>query len=235
MGLLALFLSAAPADAQPLIYELDDPHKITRITIAQNKSTTLRFGRVYKEVLVGNDEIADIIPLTNKSLYVLGKAIGLTRLVILDAEKELLGVVEVEVSYDVTELDRQLRELVPNSQIKASSVNGKIMLSGLAVDAPSVTRAVAIARQFAPEDAVTNAIGVSTSQQVLLEVRFVEVSRSASRDLGINWSLLSSKSKGVTGAATLNSSAGAGGLVDSVLLAPASLKLMACTPPHFED
>lgn len=219
MGLLALFLGAAPADAQPTIYTLDDPHKITRIMIAQNKSTTIRFSRVYKDVLVGNDKIADIVPLTNKSLYVLGKAIGMTRLVILDEEKELLGVVEVEVSYDVTELNRQLRLLVSNAQIKASSVNGKIMLTGLTQDAPSVTKAVAIARQFAPEGAVTNAIGVNTSQQVLLEVRFIEVSRNANRDVGVNWSLLSKKlgSKAVTGDSRLSSSAGVGGVIDSVV------------------
>ena len=69
---------------------------------------------------------------------------------------------------DVTELERQLRILVPNTQIKASSINGKIILSGLAMDAPSVAKAVSIARQFAPETAVTNAIGVNSSQQVLL-------------------------------------------------------------------
>lgn len=218
LGLLALFLGAAPADAQSSIYTLDDPNKITRIMIAQNKSTILRFGRVYKDVLVGNEKIADIVPLTNRSLYVLGKAIGMTRLVITDEEKELLGVVEVEVSYDVTELDRQLRVLVPNSQIKVSSVNGKIMLSGQALDAPSVTKAFNIARQFAPEGAVTNAMSVNRPQQVMLEVRFIELSRRAERNLGINWSLLAenSISAAATGATGINPSTAAG-LIDSVL------------------
>lgn len=232
MGLLALFLSAAPANAQPPIYSLDDPHKITRITIAQNKSTTVQFGRVYKEVLIGNEMIADVVPLTDKSLYILGKAIGMTRLVIIDEQKVMLGVIEIEVSYDVVELERQLLAHVPNSQIKASSVNGKIMLSGLAVDAPSVAKAVSIAKQFAPESAVTNAISVNTSQQVLLEVRFLEVSRTAGRDLGVNWLASSNNNNflGKTGNASLSSSL-AGGVdgatSDDSVLFPFATKLAA--------
>ena len=126
IGLFAFLLSASSVGAQPPIHTLEDPHKIVRIMIPQNKSTTVQFDRPYKEVLVGNEKISDIVPLTNRSLYILGKSIGTTRLVILDEEKKLLGVIEVEVSYDVAELNRKLRELVPYSQIKATSVNGKI-------------------------------------------------------------------------------------------------------------
>ena len=190
IGLFSLLLSASSVGAQSSILTLDDPHKITRVTIAQNKSTTVQFSRVYKEVLVGNEKIADIVPLTNKSLYILGKSVGTTRLVIVDQQKEMLGVIEVEVSYDVVELNRNIRELIPHSQIRASSVNGKILLSGLSIDSTSITRSIEIAKQFAPETAVTNAISVNSSQQVMLEVRFVEVSRNADRDLGVNWSVV---------------------------------------------
>ena len=59
------------------------------------------------------------------------------------------------------------------------------MLSGIVRDAPTIERAIAIAKHYAP-DAVTNALTVASPQQVMLEVRFVEASRSASRELGIS-------------------------------------------------
>jgi pilus assembly protein CpaC len=209
VGLAIVFITSPSVDAQPPIYTLNDPHKIKRLTIPQNKSTTLKLDRDFKDVLVGNENIADIVPLTNRSLYVLGKSIGTTRLVIFDANKELLGVVEVEVSYDVDELNKKLREIIPYSRVTASPINGKILLSGVAHDALAVQKAVGIAKQFAPEEAVTNSIGVDTSQQVLLEVRFVEVNRNAGRELGVNWGAISQNGnfRGATGGARLNAPA----------------------------
>jgi pilus assembly protein CpaC len=52
-------------------------------------------------------------------------------------------------------------------------------------DAVSLDQAVTIARQFGPE--IINALGVMQPQQVLLEVRFIEIARNAGRDLGVQW------------------------------------------------
>jgi pilus assembly protein CpaC len=76
-----------------------------------------------------------------------------------------------------------------------SSVNGRIMLSGQAPDGPTVDQAVQIAKQFGQE--VINSVQVAQAQQVLLEVRFVEVNRTAQRELGIGWRVAS---KAVTAA-----------------------------------
>src|SRR5262249_42135262 len=87
------------------------------------------------------------------------------------------------------------------SHVHVTSANGRILLSGLVPDAPTQARVLAIAEQFAPQ-AVTNSLDVRASQQVLLEVRFVEVSRTALRDLGINWDVVTGRT-GVAGAASL--------------------------------
>jgi pilus assembly protein CpaC len=55
-----------------------------------------------------------------------------------------------------------------------------------AADAVAAERAVALAKDFAP-NGVINAMSVAHSQQVLLKVRFLEVARSAGRQLGVNW------------------------------------------------
>lgn len=174
--------SAIPAN-EP-VYSLENPEEVTRVTVTINKSQTIRLDRAFAEALVGNADIADVIPLTDRTLYVLGKEIGGTRLSVLDANRRLLGIIEIEVAYDAAAIDAQFRKSLPGSNIRVTPVNGSIMLTGMVTDAIALEKAIAIANQYAP-DAVNNALTVAGSQQVLLEVRFVEASRSASRNLGI--------------------------------------------------
>src|SRR5437588_406208 len=65
---------------------------------------------------------------------------------------------------------------------------GRSMLSGSAPNAMMVDQALTVAKQFGAD--VINAVKVAAPQQVMLEVRFVEASRSASRELGVNWQVL---------------------------------------------
>ncbi|MEE8308893.1 MAG: pilus assembly protein N-terminal domain-containing protein, partial [Hyphomicrobium sp.] len=195
VSLLGAFLlsavgSVSEAEAGASIIRFDGGSKVQRLRIPVDKSDTIRLEQPFAEALVGDSEIADIIPLTNKSLYVLGKKIGATRLTILDGEKSVLGIVEIEISYDVVGIRAQIHEALPQARVKVKSANGRIVLSGLVPDAPTLERAVSIAEQFAPK-AVVNSISVTTSQQVMLEVRFIETSRNAARDLSINFDTLS--------------------------------------------
>jgi pilus assembly protein CpaC len=59
------------------------------------------------------------------------------------------------------------------------------MLAGEVADAVTLEQAVTIARQFGPE--IINAVSVMSPQQVMLEVRFIEITRTAGRELGVQW------------------------------------------------
>ncbi|TMJ65969.1 MAG: BON domain-containing protein, partial [Alphaproteobacteria bacterium] len=112
-----------------------------------------------------------------------------------------MGVIDVEIGFDVPGLRRALQGDVHLAGIRVTSANGRILLSGSVPDAPSQARALTIAEQFAPQ-AVSNSMTVRASQQVLLEVRFVEVDRTAARDLGVNWAVANNKVVAATGAAS---------------------------------
>jgi pilus assembly protein CpaC len=71
-------------------------------------------------------------------------------------------------------------------------VNGRIMLSGRVSDAATLDKAVTIARQFGPE--IINSVSVMSPQQVMLEVRFIEISRTAGRELGVQWNRFGERS-----------------------------------------
>jgi len=88
------------------------------------------------------------------------------------------------VSYDISRLATEIARFTGGG-IKVSSINGRIMLSGTSPDAATLDKAVEIARQFGPDP--INTVQVMAPQQVMLEVRFVEANRQASRELGFQW------------------------------------------------
>jgi pilus assembly protein CpaC len=173
------------AYAQSRTIQISGNERTTMVTVPIGKSQDVRTDTSFVDIIVGDSEVADVNPLTDRALSILGKKIGTTRVSVYAEGKKLVGIFDVEVSYDITRLTNELRRRFPGSQIRASTVNGRIMLSGEVVDSPTLDKAVTIARQFGPE--IINTVSVMSPQQVLLEVRFVEISRTAGRELGVQW------------------------------------------------
>ncbi len=173
------------AHAQDRALKIGGSNRTTMLTVPIGKSQDVRTDQSFVDVMVGNPDIADVNPLTDHSLSILAKKIGTTRVSVYSEGKKLIGIFDVEVTYDVTRLSNELRRRFPRSHIKASAVNGRIMLTGEVADAVSLDQAVTIARQFGPE--IINSVSVMQPQQVLLEVRFIEIARNADRDLGVQW------------------------------------------------
>jgi pilus assembly protein CpaC len=98
-----------------------------------------------------------------------------------------IGVLDVEVALDSATLQQNIRASTGAQGIRVSSSEGQVVLSGTAADAVAAERAMSIATgSVAKGGIVVNAMSVAAPQQVLLEVRFLEVARSASRNLGVN-------------------------------------------------
>jgi len=163
------------------------PKRTASVSVAVGKSQDIGTDSSFVEILVGDPEIADINPLTDKMISILGKKIGTTRVSLYDESKKLVGIFDVEVSYDVSKLREELAQHFRQAKIKVSTANGRVLLSGTAPDGIVLDGILSVARQFAPD--VINSIQVAQPQQVMLEVRFVEAARSAGRDLGVQWNL----------------------------------------------
>lgn len=174
---------ASPLAAQDQSAEL--PVHVGALEVAVNKSQIVTADRKISRALIGNDEIADIFPVSDNSIYVLGKTMGTTSLTLYDEENQVIAVMDVAVGPDVTGLRDQMTSLMPSEEIDARISNESIVLSGTVSSAGAADRAVQLARAYAGEN-VINLMSLGSSQQVMLEVRFAEVSRSVGRDLGIN-------------------------------------------------
>jgi pilus assembly protein CpaC len=181
----AFLLMAGDARAQDRIIQISGSNHTAMVTVTIGKSQDVHTGTSFVDVMVGDPEVADVNPLTDHTLSILGKKIGTTRVQVYAEGKKLIGIFDVEVQYDITRLTNELKRRFAGSHLKASSVNGRIMLSGEVTDATTLDQAVTIARQFGPD--IINTVSVMSPQQVMLEVRFIEISRTAGRELGVQW------------------------------------------------
>jgi pilus assembly protein CpaC len=182
LGLAALLLAASPVAAQmPVRGETPQ-----RFAVTFNKSRTIHFPRPFAKVVVGSPDIADALPVSDRSLYVQGKKFGTTNVSVYDQDGNLVGVVDLDVNVDERIVAETIFASTGNRGIRVLSSNGQIVLSGVATDAVAAERAVAVARTYSP-NGVINALTVAPSQQVLLKVRFLEATRQAGRELGVSW------------------------------------------------
>jgi pilus assembly protein CpaC len=194
---LAGLAFAQPAAAQVRIAE--GVHA-GELDVPINKSQVLRTDRPYSKALIGNPEIADIVPISDTSVYVLGKKAGTTSLTLYDRSNRLLAVLDVMVGPDVITLKRQLSELMPGNDLSARISNDSVVIEGTVSNAVDADKAVQIAETYAPGK-VVNLLSLGSAQQVMLEVRFSEMKRSALKQIGVNWDVLSDEGKlaGVSG------------------------------------
>ena len=179
--------SVGEANAQRVL-QVTAAKRTATVLVPVGKTEDVRVDSSFTDITVGDPEVADVTPLTDRAISILGKKIGTTRVTVYAEGKRQLGIFDIEVSYDVSRLAIELARVAGRS-IKVSSVNGRIMLSGSASDAVTLDRAVTVARQFAPE--IINTVTVDAPQQVMLEVRFVEATRKAGRELGVQWNVFS--------------------------------------------
>lgn len=156
----------------------------TSTTVTKDDSIVMRTDEAFKEVRVADAKIADIVVLTDRSFQVLGKKAGKTNVMLYDKQNRLVDIVDVKVGFDIQGLKRALFETFPREPVNVRSLAGGVYLSGNVTNGDTAAQVMKIAQAYAP-DRVTNGLAVKDSHQVMLEVRFVEASRDAAKELGI--------------------------------------------------
>ncbi len=173
------------------------------LNVPMNRAVVVESDVPFAELSIANPGIADISTLSDRSIYVLGKAPGRTTLTLLSPEGQLISNVDVHVTPDIAEFKERLQQILPGEQIEVRTANDGIVLSGQVSSTAKLDRALDLANRYAP-DRVSNLMVVGGTQQVMLKVRFAEMQRSVGKALGGSLS--------VTGVGTDGSgSAGGGG------------------------
>ena len=189
LGLMAacagLAAASLPAAAQTVTYDLSTT-SVMRINLPVSQAVTVVISDPVAKIVAADAGIADAQPITDTSLYLVGKAFGTTTVNLFSETGAPIGLLAVEVGADTDDIARSIRDAVPHSRVKVATVNGRIRLSGTVVDAESMEKVLEIVGQYG-SPAVINTITLVGGQQVNLEVRILEAQRDAGRQLGIQW------------------------------------------------
>lgn len=175
------------------------------IKVSVNRAIVMESDEPFAELSVANPGIADIATLSDRTIYVLGKSPGRTTLTLLGADGRLITNVDVQVSPDIAEFKERLAEILPEEKIDVRTANGGIVLSGRVSSIRATARAMELAQRYS--GAVSNMMIVGGSHQIMLKVRFAEMSRSVAKNL--------SSSIGIFGmSGNVDVSAGAGSVIE---------------------
>jgi len=176
------------------------------VNVARNKSQVLQFPRPVKVVSVGNPEVADIVVMGSRQIYVLGKALGSTNVVLWDRGERVQGMLDVTVTHDLQGLKASLHDLLPGESIQVRSAEEGLVLSGEVSSAARLDTALRLANRYAAaqggEDGVLNLMQVGGAQQVMLDVKVAEVSRSLIKRLEANFNVFNVGSSALSLGAT---------------------------------
>lgn len=180
-GTLAGAQEGPPANA--LVVPLTS--KTTHLSLTEKDSRILQLKTRLKGVYRFDPSVVGVTTVNSPNqIHVTALEPGITTLEIVD-EKEDSYAVEIIVGGDVKYLEGLIRKTFPDSSVTATKIKGNVMLTGWVNQADQLMPILDIAQQFHPT--VINYLRVSGVQQVMLQVKIMEVQRSKIRALGFNF------------------------------------------------
>ncbi|MHA6194569.1 type II and III secretion system protein family protein [Pseudomonas wadenswilerensis] len=198
---------AAPAPSHPaarLPATLTEVRETRDVHLLLKQGRLLQLPKLAAKVLVADPKVASYQVPTPGSIFVFAESAGTTTLYALDAQDQVVAAIRVIADYDLDALSKQVAAEVPGAKVEFGPSSGKGLVVRGSVRTPQQARQVISAVEAylgSPSSSpnggggggtndgprVINQLKVELSAQVNLSVRIVEVSRSLSSELGLNW------------------------------------------------
>lgn len=188
--LLAGALVSLPALARPAQHT-ETAAASSSITVEAGSGRVIQLGGQAANLFVADPKVAEARPASATSLFVFGLAVGHTTIAAMDNAGHPIGVYNVMVlpsSAAAIQAGSAINRAVPGQGMLTRGAPDGIEITGQAATPADAERAAAMARSFVGDkQVVANHLRVGEQIQVLLRVRIVEMSRTLTRDLGLNW------------------------------------------------
>jgi pilus assembly protein CpaC len=139
-----------------------------------------------KRVSIADPNIADAVIVTPNQLLINGKAPGGVSLVLWD-ENDLSQTFDIFVDLDILGISQKVREAFPQERVRVEATKDVVILMGSASSKPVAEQVLQLVSAATPK--VISLIEVPlppAAGEILLEVKFAEVNRSAVHQLGLN-------------------------------------------------
>ena len=177
----------ALGQTQPAIPSLSNA-TAKKLDLTVGRGQLLQYGHDVKQVVTSEPKIADVVVISPREVMVNAKAVGKTTVIVWDEGNPVFY--DVDVLPDTTEFDSfrlDMATQLPGSEIIATGKGDTIILTGTAKDSTQVKRAAALAQSRAKT--VVNMITAppdADPRQIVLQVKFAALDRSALTQLGFN-------------------------------------------------
>jgi pilus assembly protein CpaC len=142
-------------------------------------------GNRIKRISVTDSAVADAIPISPTQILVHGRSAGEVSLLIWD-EAERSRSFDLRVDVDVTAAIEEIQRIFPDERITVTPSRSAIVLSGHVGTEDTAKRAGMIAEAYSKNVVNVLTFGPVGAQEVLLEVKFAEVDRTALSQIGFN-------------------------------------------------
>ncbi len=133
----ALLLSAAliipaalPDAAQAQDVQISSAGRSQPVNLGLGKSVVIDLPQDAYDILVANPGTADAVTRTARRIYLFGKTVGQTNIIIFGKDGEQIASLDLKVERDVSSLSSSLRKYIPGSDIKIELINDNIVLTG---------------------------------------------------------------------------------------------------------
>jgi pilus assembly protein CpaC len=155
------------------------------LRVMVGKSLLINTTDRLKRVAVTDPAIADAVVVTPNQVLVHGRSPGEVSLILWDAAERSRSF-DLRVDVDTTAASEEIKRIFPDEPINVSASRSAIVLSGHVANENDAKRASAIAEAFSKNVVNVLTFGPVGAQEVLLEVKFAEVDRTALTQLGVN-------------------------------------------------
>jgi pilus assembly protein CpaC len=157
------------------------------LNLALGKSAMVELPVDARDVLVTNPAVADAVLRSRRRISVLGVSAGETDAVFFDQSGRRILTLDVRVGKDSSGLADAIGRLIPGSKVRVESVNDSLVLAGEVATAADADKIRRLAERFvAKPEQVVNLLTVTGRDQVMLQVRVVEMQRNIIKQLGFN-------------------------------------------------
>jgi pilus assembly protein CpaC len=138
---------AANAAANVVTLDRSELHG-KHVTLGLDKSIVVDLPADAYDILVANPTVADAVTRTPRRIYLFGKQVGQTNIFVFGADGTQIASLDIQIERDTTDLVRQLKKYIPDSDIHADMINDNVVLSGTVQTPEDSTRAAEIAHLF---------------------------------------------------------------------------------------
>lgn len=151
----------------------------------------LNFLQQPSNIFISDASVLDSHMIDKRTLHISGTKLGVTTLVILNQNKDIIGSYVFTVTPPISRIKEAIASACHGLSLKLTAVNDCLMIQGDVASPEMASNVLDITSRFVESSKIINKMSIVTATQVMLKVKIAEVSRTLTKSLGINWRALS--------------------------------------------